>query len=717
MAPIHLNLMWHQHQPYYRDRLSRHMALPWVRLHAIKDYYDMAAILRDFPKVHQTINLVPALLLQLEGYLHEGFTDYYLEPCEKPVEELSEREVRFLLEHFFDASPRMMESMPRWRELREQRGKGPVTPELVARFSRQDLLDLEVCFNLAWIDPLWRETDGDFCQTLWRIGHTFTEKQKNRLLLRQREIMAQVIPVHRELADAGQIEITTSPYFHPILPLLIDSAAARQAMPDCELPDPPYARPEDAEAQVRLGLEAHERWFGRRPRGLWPSEGSVSPELIPILARQGVEWIATDEEILARSLDVRLSRDADEVLQQPEVLYQPYLLPTQEGNVAVVFRDRVLSDRIGFHYANMEAEHAVGDFMRRLETIARQMKNKKEPPLVSVILDGENCWEWYADDGRPFLLRLYERLSESRDIRCVTVSEHLDMCPPKKKIKKIFAGSWIDHNFYIWIGHADDRRAWAMLARAREALEAAEKAGEIDADSLEIARHELYAAEGSDWCWWYGDDHNSPHDAYFDRLFRSHVREVYENLGLIPPADVHEPIGLLAGPLAAEPVRMISPSVNGRADDPYEWEGAGYFDARAASGAMHHASEIVRRIDYGCDTRCLYVRVSMRRPLEECLSEGYYFELHASRPVALVAVADTSHRPPNYSVVRAEDRSRVLHFGDALAVGEVLEWGVPWEAFQVGPGDTLEWTLHVLQNGTPISAYPAEEAFRLTRPQ
>ncbi|MBE7560951.1 glycoside hydrolase [bacterium] len=717
MNPIYLNLMWHQHQPYYREGRSNRMMLPWVRLHALKDYYDMAAILANYPRIHQTFNLVPSMLDQLEGYVRGEYTDRYLEPSRKPVSEWSAAEKRFVVERFFDASPRMLESMPRYMELQRMRGPGPVTDEVVRRFSPQDLLDLVVCFNLVWIDPLWRERDGDICQTLFRIGREFTEKQKQRLLTRQREIMAEVIPIHKQLQDAGQIEVTFSPYFHPILPLLIDNECAREAMPEAELPEPVFRHPEDAEAQIALGMAAYRRWFGRDPAGMWPSEGSVSAALVPILSKLGVAWIATDEEILAHSRKKPLTRHVDDTLAEPEALYRPYRLAGGKKPVYAIFRDRLLSDHIGFHYANMDAEHAAHDFMHHLGRIHEQLGEKSEKYLVSVILDGENCWEWYPRDGHDFLAALYSRLSSAPHVRCVTVSEFLAENPPQKELKRLFAGSWIDHNFYIWIGHELDRRAWSLLSRAREALAEVEKSGALPPERLEEARWELYAAEGSDWFWWYGDDHTSEHDELFDRLFRGHLETLYELLGLPAPEEVFQPLGVAPeGRLARPPKGPISPILDGRESDLFEWDGAGYYDVRAHSGAMHHASEILRRIHYGGDERNFYLRLDTTKPPAECLAGGCRFQLRTEGPEARFVTTEPARGPGASSVVAASDMRELLSVSEGFVAGEIIEWAVAWEALAVPPGGKLAWSLALLERDAPVGVYPAAGALEVTRP-
>src|SRR6266850_3219217 len=395
------------HQPSYRDAETGTFVLPWARLHATKDYRDMAAVLRSYPRVHATFNLTPVLLDQLEA-IRGGEPDRYLVLARRPAQELSEDDRRFLRVRFFDVNhERMLEPHEAYREL-YRRASEP--------WEAQDFLDLQVWFHLAWVDPSYREEEP--IRSLLRKGRGFTETEKNALLDWGIACAGEVAGEYRRLAASGQIELSTSAYHHPILPLLIDSDSPREAEPSIQLPSPPFRAPEDAAEQVRRARASHEQRFGSLPRGTWPPEGAVSDAALTLLARAGFEWAASDEAVLSAAL---AKRDG-EVRGWPEALHRPYRVETGAGPIAMVFRDRALSDLIGFTYARWDPTNAADDFLRRVLEAGRSAPPRPSP-LVTVILDGENCWETYPDDGRAFLSALYERLQRERDIEPVTVSE------------------------------------------------------------------------------------------------------------------------------------------------------------------------------------------------------------------------------------------------------------------------------------------------------
>src|SRR5262249_47860756 len=297
MAEVALALLWHQHQPYYPDALAGTNPMPWVRLHGVKDYYGMALHLLEYPEMACTINLVPSLLVQLQAYTDHDATDQFLEVSRRPADGLTEEDNLFLLDHFFMANvDQMIRPYPRYFELYQRRGMGRNTAqEALRRFNERDLRDLQVWFNLTWIHPLAFERDPDL-RDLRAKGRHFTEAEKKLVLAKHLDILRQVLPLHRELATTGQVELTTTPFYHPILPLLLDKKLAREAMPQVKLPRYAGGYPEDAAVHVRRAVEQHARIFGSPPRGMWPAEGSVCQTMLPLLARHGIRWLATDEE-------------------------------------------------------------------------------------------------------------------------------------------------------------------------------------------------------------------------------------------------------------------------------------------------------------------------------------------------------------------------------------------------------------------------------------
>lgn len=573
--------------------------MPWVRLHGTKDYYDMVAILDEFPTIKQTFNLVPSLLEQIEEYSRGEAIDDHLELSRKNASELTDADKAEILANFFKANyETMIKPHPRFDQLYILRRQG------AGKFSDSDWRDLQVWSNLAWFDPMFHQ-DKPVKGMLAR-GKQFSEKDKNQLLDFQQDVIGKIIPKYKEVAQRGQIELSVTPYFHPILPLLIDTEIARQSVPQISLPENRFRRPEDARLQVQSAIEFFESRFGFRPLGMWPSEGSVSAQVVPLLAEQGIKWIATDEEILAMSLGKGVRGGGDDSLITTGELYQPYQITVDGKSIDIFFRDHAISDLIGFVYSRFDPQDAAADFVGKLEAIEANLKRKGRNGTVCVALDGENAWEYFADDGRPFLKALYKRLTEHPTIKTATFAEAIGNGSEKGTLKRLHPGSWINHNFNIWIGHKEDNKAWDLLFAAREEL--AKRANEVKLDNqndkLSLAMKEILVAEGSDWCWWFGDEHHSPDNDRFDQLYRSHLMNAYELLGLIVPPDLQKPIrtDYIRSHLT-EPIDYLKPTLDGKITHYYEWASAGFFDCRKAGSTMHKADRKLKAIYYGYGRR------------------------------------------------------------------------------------------------------------------
>jgi alpha-amylase/alpha-mannosidase (GH57 family) len=690
-------ILWHMHQPFYEDLVTGEHILPWVRLHALKDYYGMVALLREFPDVKVTFNLVPSLLVQLEAFAAGHARDRYLELSLKPAVDLELSEIEFILDHFFRAQhQRMIAVYPRYAELLTRRGRSvPTEAEkraVARRFSVDDLRDLQVWHKLAWMDPFYLEGDPRI-RGLVEQGTGFTEDDKMLLAAIELELLNKVIPEYRAAAGRGQIEISTSPFYHPILPLLCDSDVYLSTHPDSPMPRQRFVHPEDAAEQLERAAACHERLFGRRPIGLWPSEGSVSDAIVPLVAEAGFTWMATDELILARTLGITLKRDSDEHLEEPERLYTPYAL-THGATLSCMFRDHALSDLIGFSYAGWNSEAAAAHFVARLAEAGRRYGKRTggEEALVPIILDGENAWEHFDGGGRPFLRALYRRLSEDPDLRTVTMAE--GCVAPHRDLPAIFPGSWIDANFYIWIGHADDRRAWGQLADARRALDSATRDAALHPAALAGAREEVLIAEGSDWFWWYGDDHSSDQDLDFDDLFRRHLRNMYRFLQKPVPDElfVSNISALGAPPAQTAPMALLAPTLDGEDTSYFEWLGAGTLEIRDEGypgGAMHQASRppsILTLVQFGFarSPSRLFVRLDADRPVADLLAEGYAFSLKFLQPAGvrfMVRLMDGQVVGTFWDRAAGGDGWTELgRRGASIAAGTILEVSLPLAA-------------------------------------
>jgi len=630
--PLYIAFVWHHHQPYYKDLTTGEYILPWVRMHSIKDYYDMAAILRGYPNVRQTFNLVPILIEQINDYVRPSgrretgkAKDRFVELTLKEPSELTQDEQALILYNFFIANQdNMIMPHPRYAELLKKRGHSTMREDLLKvaeQFSGQDFNDLQVWFNLAWFDPMF-QTEDEAIRRLIQKGRGYTQDDKELIIAKQIEIMSRILPVYKELQERGQIEITLSPYYHPILPLIYDTDSARIAIPNVSLPKNRFAHPEDAYWHVYEGVKLYEEAFGTKPRGMWPSEGAVSEEIIPIIAKAEIQWIASDEFVLAKSLGIELKRDSNGYLNEPEILYQPYRVEHNGYSLNMVFRDHFLSDLIGFRYSSWNPQDAVSDFLSRLHRIREMVNPLEGDHLVSIILDGENAWEYYPNDGTDFLHLLYQNLNNDPTIQTVTVGEYLEDCSLRilptpgpsqegslQQLPRLFAGSWINNDFGVWIGSEEDNLAWDYLSQARDALVQAD-VSKLDSEQIHEAWRRIYICEGSDWWWWYGDDRTSPNDADFDTMFRNNLSSVYELINEEIPAHLYTPIcqETIAGLILA-PRGLISPDIDGFDSNYYEWLLAGYYDASRCGGTMHRAENIIRRIYYGFDLKTLYLRL------------------------------------------------------------------------------------------------------------
>ncbi|MBK5294739.1 MAG: glycoside hydrolase, partial [Acidobacteriia bacterium] len=607
MAQIYLCFVWHMHQPFYKDLITGEYHLPWTRMHALKDYFGMVEVLRDFPGVHQTFNLVPSLMVQIEEYAQGKAADPFLRIALKPAEELSAQEQHFILRYFFQAHPsRMIRRYPRYGELYD----GWLAADrnswrAMHIFSNQTMRDLQVLSQLAWFDEEFQTNDAEVRELVSK-GRGYTLEDQKQMGRKQVEIIQQVLPVYRKFSASGQIEVTTTPFYHPILPLLCDSAIAAESHPQVPLPTR-FRYPDDARRQLSASLTYMKDRMGIEPRGFWPSEGSVSDEVFSVASDLGLQWTATDNGVLSRTLGH---------IADTTHTYRPYLWQQDGRQMRVIFRDHYLSDLIGFVYSRMGAAEAADHFLDRIRENCGPIIASGRDALVPIILDGENAWEHYEESGRPFLREIYGRMQHANDLRALTVTEALDRVGAEP-IGRIFPGSWINANFDVWIGAEEDNRAWEMLLRARQAYEVLEKDASISEGQKNLAFEELLIAEGSDWCWWYGPEHHSDNAAEFDHLYRSHLANVYRALGQVAPEELSRPIlKTVAAAMHTGPTAPVRPVIDGEVSSYFEWMGAGQYQVDGRSGSMHGQRLLVRQLHYGCDGQNLYLRVDLD-PVEE----------------------------------------------------------------------------------------------------
>jgi alpha-amylase/alpha-mannosidase (GH57 family) len=598
VRPVYLALIWHQHQPLYLDPQQDQLRAPWVRTHATKDYFDMAAAIGAHPGIHATVNLTSSLLVQLQNYYVErlgpfvrldersergeidaagflrawmGHTDPWIDLALRPTGEWGAEGRARIVGPGWSAKSISPVVVGRWPELAEL---VEVAPE---KLTDPELRSLLAHFYVANFDPdflrgrvmLPDQSHLDLSDLVieeapdrFRFRRPPNLETTRRLVAEASRVMAAVVPEHRRLhfdprTGEGQIEIVTTPFYHPILPLLVDSELAATAQPGVELPRPAFAYPEDAALQVAEGAAYFQQLFGTAPSGFWPGEGSVAEAVVAPFAAAGARWIATDQEVLRRSL----KRDI--------MAGTPYRVDagtepgTADGEpqIALFFRETDLSDRIGFTYQQGPADgrQSAIDFTDGvLDAAARAHRQRgdgaSEDLLITVILDGENAWEWYAhdNDGKHFLDALYSRLEELEErgsVVTVTPTEYLLGNPQRggaphptdalPEIEPLWPGSWIGASFATWIGEAEENRAWEALREVRQSLARsglpapqpgiAPPPGDTSERAAWEAWQAMLAAEGSDWFWWYGRDQESGDgDAPFDATFRALLRAVGE---------------------------------------------------------------------------------------------------------------------------------------------------------------------------------------------
>lgn len=549
------------HQPLYKDRLSGLYLLPWVRLHAIKDYLDMPLLLKEYPKIRQTFNLVPSLIEQLEDYAYNKAVDEQILLTEKDESTYTaDDKVHILRESFHVNFERQVARHRVYLDLYMRRQRllkhGHTFQSIAAshEFSDQDYADMATWFNLAWFDPSWFERVPEL-KTLLGQGRNYNQKQRKQIIENQRQIIKSTVKVYKDLQEKGCLEVTTSPYYHPILPLLIDSETAKTSYPFTKLPERPFLHKEDAEAQIKQGLSFAEDKLGRRPKGMWPSELAISSQALELIAQQGVQWVVLDEGILTRSRpNTYVARDEHGNLNSVDLICQPYRVRAGKQEISVIFRELVISNEISFSYGSRAPEEAAHALYMRLKHIQEKTQKLKREGIVAIALDGENCWETYELDGNPFLHHLYALLCEDETLNVCTVSDYLKRNPATQELKNIHPGSWIRSDFHVWIGDPQKNKAWELLATTRDFYTAQKESGKHSDAVLAKAMEEIYTAEGSDWFWWFGEPNNSEHDQMFDLQFRIRLQNVYKLLGHIYPKELDVPVSELA--VAVQPITL-----------------------------------------------------------------------------------------------------------------------------------------------------------------
>jgi alpha-amylase/alpha-mannosidase (GH57 family) len=713
MNRVNVVVLWHMHQPQYRDPETGLYVLPWTRLHALKDYWGMVQVLGEAPGFRATFNVVPALGMQLEEYANGKFNEPWFALAFKPAEELTREDKAEILARAFQLNhERLMSRWPRFVELFEwSRPAGGAQAQVT--FTPRDWRDLQVLSQLAWMDEIWLAKD-EVVSRLASKGKDFTERDKAALKAKQLELLGLVLPAYRDAAQRGQIEISTTPFYHPILPLLCDSDIARVANPGTPLPRRAFRQPDDAREQLRRAREYHQRVFGVKPAGLWPSEGSVSDQALAIAMEEGFQWFGTDEGVLGRTLNIGFFRDTSGLPANSERLYKPYRVQLAGGSINGLFRDHHLSDLIGFVYSRMDGKAAAADLHGRLRFLGERVPSQ-QPLTVCLFLDGENAWEYYPGNGREFLREFYKRIEKDQDFRALTASEAIAVTKEMPTTNGIFPASWINANFDVWIGHNEDVAAWELLWDARQAFARAAdacKQGRADAPTetaLKEAYESLLAGEGSDWCWWFGPEHSTANDAEFDALYRKHLTGVYLALGQIAPEELAKPIKRKPEhALQVPPTAFLTIKIDGRDTSYFEWLGSGLYSPERRGGSMHGRIFHLRELRYGFEEDRFSVRVDLfPEALAELEDPEFRVTIGAAEELTVMVKLERG-RLKEFAV--EEGRVCLLNPNNLAqaAFDRILEVSVNRSEINLKGQKSLRLGVALWHGGLPVDVLPAE---------
>ena len=725
MPVLRVIILWHQHQPFYKDLVSGEYRLPWVRLHALKDYFGMVKLLDEFPNVHQTFNLVPSLITQIQDYVSGTAQDPFLQVAAKPAKDLTPEERRFALQYLFQANPvHMIGRYPRYRELWERfRGSGSSPEPAEKYFQAQDFTDLQVLSQIAWFDEFFLQ-DPEVAALIQK-GRNYSLDDQRFVILHQRELLAKVLPAHAEAAQRGFIEISTSPFYHPILPLICDTNMGAVSTPGLPLPPHRFRHPEDAREQLQRGLDLHQKVFGVRPQGVWPSEGCVSEEVLAIAQSLGVKWMATDEEVLGRTLGVSFSREGDGRLpaEPAAKLYNIHRYQSGQTEMNMIFRDHTISDLIGFVYSGMPPQEAATHLMRSIKQSAQPALDQGKDAVLAIILDGENAWEYYPQSGREFLRRFYDALQREPGVEAVTVSEAIQRHKDFGQLSSLVPGSWIHANFNVWIGAPEDNRAWDYLHHARNFYDQT-SAGATE-PQRKLAFEEILISEGSDWNWWYGPEHHSANDRDFDELYRKHLSNVYQALGARPPDYLAQPIMAgMARPAFLHQSAYIHPRITGDMVRYFEWMGAAVYTADHRSGSMHGKQFLLDSVYAGIDERNVYGRLDFadgKVPdidfelvvnLESGVADSPENDGSRHRRVLRLDVTVQKGQIQDWKVTADENQllatSQESNPVATLALAKNFEFKLPLDWLQAESAVQLRLRFSLWRQGLPVDALPLE---------
>lgn len=705
---------WHMHQPVYQLTPAGDYLMPWVRLHAVKDYLDMVLILEKFPKIKLNFNLVPVLLDSLIDYGENDLHDIHSRLTVTDVEDLTADDKEFIINNFFDANFHSM-ILPS-DEYNRLYQKYQLNQENdINMFSNQEYSDLMALFNLAWFDPIYKNMYPEL-KKLIKKGKGYTTEDRIKIIDIQRDIIRKIIPTYKKFSDEGKIEITTSPYYHPILPILLDIKGIKKSS-ETDLPSN-LKMELDAKMQTEMALDRMENIFGKRPRGIWPSEHCINGKELNLFKELGVDWTISDEGILSNSINFEFVRDFRGYLEDPYHLLKSYKY--KDDGVNIIFRDSVIPNLIGFEYPSHPAEGAANDLYDRIKVAqSKLLSSPDENHLITIAMDGENCWENYTSDGYTFLSTIYSLIENDPSLETVLISDYLDK-DIQKPLNKISSGSWVNRNFKLWIDEPLKNLAWTYLKQVRDDFSNYVKQNPLN-PNIEAARRELFICEGSDWFWWYGEPNDSGRDNIFDYIFREHLKNIYLYLGLEVPQYLDTPLLSAITKPSRYPKGEFTPVMDGKEKDDDNWLNAGCI--KIPDGPVLKEDKFYDKICFGYDKNNLYLRFYINEYLKDTpsmskrVNQMYIYMRNQSRkqslsPIRIIQKTESLlpiskekfHNEMQISIYDGEinlvrlvkaipnNLWAITSSKDIKAVyDKVVDISIPFESLGVGQGEILEF--------------------------
>jgi len=738
---LSIAFVWHMHQPVYQLNPDGDFLMPWVRMHAVKDYLDMSLWVEKFDNLRLNFNIVPSLADALIAY-SKGAHDIHSRLTVTPTQKLSNEDKIFILNNFFDANYQTMilpnEQYHKLYKIVQDNGNTDVNI-----LTNQQYSDLMALFNLAWIDPSFKESDEKL-KKLLKKKRNYTLEDRIEIIEIQRAIIKKIIPTYKKLLKSEKIEITTSPYYHPILPILLDYKEIRKDYPENTLSE--LKTELDAKIQTKKALARIEEVFGKRPEGVWASEQCISEKTLEMFSDLGVKWSVSDEGILANSINFEFVHDFKGYLEDPYHLLKTYSYKTQNDDIKLLFKDSTIYNLINFEYAHHDSVATANDLYDRIKVIqSKILSSPDKEHILTIAMDGENCWENYSEDGNIFLKTLYSLICSDSSLETVLVSDYLTKTKEHKPIKKIAYGANFNRNLKLWINEPVKDLAWTYLKRVRDDFSDFVKREPLH-PNIEDARTELFICEGSDWFWWYGEPNNSGRDSIFDYIFRNHLKNIYRYFDLDTPKFLDDPLTDISPSEPSNyPTSLISPNITGK-ENSKGWENAGVIEI--PDGPVLRESKLFEKIKYGNDNDNFYLRFYLNKYIKNNagpLNRTYqmYIYLRKSGRTQALSPIRLVNKSSNVSPIAMEkfhneiqisirdDELRFLRIvnaipGDMWVLGnykcmetsydEVLELRIPFDVLEIAQGDTLEFLFVNANYGMTDFYIPNEMILSVTRP-